>query len=278
MNATNEENIRKNVSIRNNKEGMQPPPLPSLVSSSSLETIHTSIVTAAAMLRPRRSTLRNGVSSHTLSGSVSLASLEAFAIACCKIERVKAKNIFAGSLDGVIVLSIRLGFDQFNGVRRNKRAYDDAPERASAMAKPIRRRAEEEGAPPTELIDVAEGAIERLLRDVRGCDGEEIVETCALSMASVKTVTASATLSTQSSTASSVARPKLIIAARLAAGSPISLKTLRGALGSAFGDGLVTTDAESVSKDFKLPPTDLSRLLEAHGGKALLLFAAVGSR
>ena len=70
-------------------------------------------------------------------------------------------------------------------------------------------------------------------------------------------------------------RPRLIVAARLAAGVPVPLLKLRSALGACFKDGMLTTDASTLGPAYQLPLTAAGQAVENAGQRSILLFAAV---
>jgi len=234
---------------------------------------HQKITSAASILRIQSSQLRNGVSSHRCTNPVSFAALESFIGAATSLLGANAeKRMFLGSIEGVPVVSARLRaavpeqsvHGSNVGGRKKKRSRDDAHERAEAACAKLRKHGDKAH------IDRAQNAIEQLLRTVKGPGGEEVFESCGVSLATQATHNASA-----SAASPGKIRPKVIVAARLSAGVALPLVVMKMALGDCFGDGMITTNPETLGPEYQLPLSAAGKAVEAAGQRSLLLFAAV---
>jgi len=245
--------------------------------------VHERISTAAQPLNPAKSRLRNGISSHRLTGAVSFPLLDAFTqSAAAALGADPEQRLFLGSVDGELHVSAQVS-DRSNGNRdeeaegeqpRRKRQRDDCAERAEGAVAHIRKRVRgaDNGAAQgatLDAIELARGVIEQVLRTVKGARREEVVESCGLSLSSTTGTTA------QGAAGSASERPRLIIATRLSAGVPLPLVALRRALGTCFKDGMVTTKPESLGPSYQLPLSAAGQAVEQAGQRSLLLFAAV---
>lgn len=224
------------------------------------ESVHGHLTTAVAILHGSSSQLRNGVSSHKVKNPISLQALETFCMNATKAGGPTASQLYLASLDGGPVISARLRAETDVNVRGGKkRGRDDAAERAEQTCAKLLRMSK---GPRKVQIEFAQKTIEQLLRTIRGPRGEDIFEACGVSVAPL-------------SSDAAPGRPRLIIACRFSAGIPLSLKTLRAALGECFRDGMITTAPEALGSEYQLPLTDTGRLVEAEGQRSMLLFAAV---
>lgn len=253
---------------------------------SASETImqrqHEQITAACACLKPTASVLRNGISSHNVGSPISFTSLDTFTAQSLIVLGGGGGHdrIFVGSIDGELLVSARLraggtlsadtnsavGAVDKASVGSKKRGRDDSAERAERAVADILKRCVGD-APVHAAICLARQSIESLLRDFKGAGGEEVVESCGLSM-SPKGEDAPAGDSSRS-------RPRLIIACRLSAGVPLPLTVLRRSLGKCFGDGMITTHPEALGEAYRLPLSATGQVVENEGQRSILLFAAV---
>jgi hypothetical protein len=235
----------------------------------SQEDTHVFLTRAAQILSGSQASLRNNISAHKVKNPISFQALDTFCVNATKPGGTGASQLFLSSLDGGPVVSARLRVEPESQGRsgKAKRARDDAAERAELACAKLRRLP---GQLTKAQIDLAQKTIEDLLRGVRGPRSEEVFEACGVSVAPVLTTKAS-----QGVSATAANRPRLIIACRLSAGVPLSLKALRLALGECFKDGMITTHPESLGPEYQLPLTDTGRAVENQGQRSMLLFAAV---
>lgn len=242
-------------------EAPAPPPTP--------EDVHVHLTKAAQILHGRDPSLRNFISAHKVQNPISFQALDAFCVSATTTGGTGASQLFLSSLDGDPVISARLrvNLEPQAPSRKAKRLRDDAAERADMACAKLRSMP---GNLTKAQIDLAQKTIEELLRSVRGPRSEEVFEACGVSVAPLIDTQPSA-----SALGSTLQRPRLIIACRLSAGVPLSLKALRTALGECFKDGMITTHPDSLGPEYQLPLTDTGRAVENEGQRSMLLFAAV---
>lgn len=241
------------------------------------ENIHQKLCKHAGLLTLDKSTLANFVSAHFIKNSLAFAQLERFLEQTAAIVPKGARyNI--GSLGDHLVISVGLRRDEgLLGETQNrskkKRKHDDSADRAKAAVDAARKRLVHDSSITETLLDAAQQQIERLFRDIKGAGDELVFESLGLSVTPTTLVTASCSAQIPSQST----RPKLIIACRLSAGIAVSIHALRSALGDGKGlpDGLLTTSAETLGPEFRLPLSVLGRAAEKSGQKSILLFSAV---
>ena len=104
-----------------------------------------------------------------------------------------------------------------------------------------------------------------ILTTLRGARNETAVESWGLSYKKEEAVSKSQ-------------RPRLILSVRLSPAVAVPVKQLFRVLGAnCRSDGMMTTqDASSISGGFSLPLSEQATTAEAHGQKALTVFATVG--
>ncbi len=224
------------------------------------------------------SRLRNGVSSHNFADTVSFPVLDAFVtrVAQTTPQRRDPLRCYMGSIDGHLVVSVRVRPPSSSlaaePTARRKRGRDDCGDRAETTVSKLRttlRTTQPGNTAALAQLTNAKDTVERLLRNVRGTDGEDPFESCAISFAQSQQQQAS------TAAASSTTRPRLIVACRLSAGVALSLSALRDALGACFRDGMITTKPESLGAAYQLPLRATGHVVEESGQRSMLLFAAV---
>tara|TARA_Y100000389_G_scaffold201103_1_gene243009 strand:- start:1061 stop:1804 length:744 start_codon:yes stop_codon:yes gene_type:complete len=231
--------------------------------TSSAENVHLHLTKAAQILNGNHSALRNSVSSHKVKNPISFQSLDAFCLNATKPGGANASQLYISSLDGEPMISARLKSDTgASSTTKKKRARDDSKERAQAACIKLLRMSQ---GPRREQVLLAQSTIEKLLRAIKGPNSEDVFEACGVSVAPV------------SESQNTPQRPRLILACRLSAGVPLSLKDLRSALGACFKDGMITTQPETLGPEYQLPLTEIGRAVENEGQRSMLLFAAVPS-
>ena len=113
-------------------------------------------------------------------------------------------------------------------------------------------------------LDVAQKVITRLANELRGSDGEIVVQS---------TVMLAKKLSLTDT------RQRVVIAARLNAGIAMRVTTLRNCLGECWADGLLTTQPtlHGIGK-IELPLSEEARAAESFGNAAILLVTSVAAK
>ena len=238
-----------------------------MLADDELDTVHAHLArTAVALLRAKKSTFRNKISSHIIESPLTFSNLEKYCIAATEKKRVNASALFIGSIDGELVISARLGPVSApapvpSGKKKRARESDAGDRAEAACAKLLERDDVDK-----ERVEVARGALERLLRDVKGPKNEEVFEAIGLRAA------------TNAQTSSRV--PSLMINARISAGLPLSIKSLRASLGArCFLDGLLTSNPDGLSSEYQLPNLlpdgGIAEVTKECGQRSIFLFSAV---
>ena len=113
-------------------------------------------------------------------------------------------------------------------------------------------------------LDVAQRVITRLANELRGSDGEIVVES---------------TVMLAKKLGPSDTRQRVVIAARLNAGIAMRVDALRNCLGECWSDGLLTTQTtlHGIGK-IELPLSEEARAAESFGNAAILLVTSVGAK
>ena len=117
---------------------------------------------------------------------------------------------------------------------------------------------------PSDDLNVAQKVITRLANELRGSDGEIVVQS---------------TVMLAKKLGPSDTRARVVIAARLNAGIAMRVDTLRHCLGECWADGLLTTQAtlHGIGK-IELPLSEEARAAESFGNAAILLVTSVASK
>jgi len=114
---------------------------------------------------------------------------------------------------------------------------------------------------PRQEIDIAEAVLTRVVRDVRGPNGEILVESFGVFVRK---------LSEQDE------RPSLVLAVRINSGLAVPVSQLKAALGSCWQDGVISSESATMGIDGSdLPLTEEGRASLAHGNRPLLVVTSV---
>lgn len=225
---------------------------------------HESVSKVAATQNAENSTFRNGVSVHRMRQSVSFSNLAAILGAAAD----QAQRTFVGTMDGCIVVSVNFGYERKAPApppaRSKKRSRDPHEEAAEQAVAQVRRRVVDTSELDDATLGAAQSALRALLADLRGASGETAIESWGLSFKKPE-----ATGTTQ--------RPRLILSVRLTPGVAVPLELLFRLLGpKCKTDGMMTTqDSAALASGFNLPLSEQAQAAEAHGQRALTLFATV---
>jgi hypothetical protein len=258
-----------------------------------INELHTSISSHAAILNANSSKLSRCISIHSTGSLLSLSQLDRFLNECIKVFPTKScYNI--GALVGDIVVSINLqsNSDATDTTAKKKRGYDDSYDRAreSVNAARLRLQKTKSATVDDDHLNLAEDVIANMFRQIKGFNGELVIESLGLSVSPNKmfkntnastgtssTSPTSPTPSTAQPPPNFSTRPQLIIACRLSGGVAIPLITLKRVLSQneAFFDGMITTSVDSLGPEYRLPMSDLGKGAESKGQKSMLLFVAV---
>lgn len=236
---------------------------------------HDSIAQVARAQNANHSSFRNGVSMHRMSQSVSFTNLRAILTAAQGQEH----RTFVGTRNGEIVVSINFNY-QRTAVPppppvSKKRRRDPQEEAVEQAVERVKRGLDATAEVTDDMLNSARMALYTMLTRLRGANGETAVESWGISY---KRPEGSANGPAGIGMPGPQHRPRLILSARLAPGLAVPLPSLFQSLGvRCTADGMLTTqDSTSLASGFDLPLSEAARAAEAHGQRALTLFATVG--
>jgi hypothetical protein len=240
----------------------------------SRKQLHDAISSAASKISDVTSIFQNGVSMHTMPKSVSFAQLRAVMLAAKEND---AKT-FVGTRQGKIVVSVNFNYQTSEaaevglgggrsgppGKTGKKRGRDATEEAVQAAIDRVKRGVHQDDVDET-VLENARGALYAVLTSLRGARNETAVESWGLSYK-------------KEDSAAKVQRPRLILSVRLTPAVAVPLKSLFCVLGASCRlDGMLTVqDSSELASGFHLPLSEQAVAAEAHGQKALSLFATVG--
>lgn len=244
---------------------------------SSIRTqVHDSVSHAASVHgAAQHSSLNNGVSIHRMPESVSFASTRKILAACAEHDH----KLNIGTVDGVMVLS--LNFNTMAGgssilssakpfqPKKRKRQRDPDDEAAQNAVGRVKKGLHDGSILTESALNSAHAAVCGLLKMKGAGEGESVVESYGLSFKAPE--------ASGGNGDGGGGRPRLILSARLAPGTAVSLKALFKALGSTCcEDGMLTVqDSSTLADGFNLPLSEQARVAVVHGQRAISLFATV---
>jgi len=272
-----------------------------------ISELHDSICNHTQLLQSSNTKLSNCISMHFAGNPLSLSQLGRFLNETTKL--VKHRDAFnIGALGGNLIVSIKLtpvgvarettsstttttpkplGSGSFLEPHRrysqSKRGYDDSLDRAREAVGAARTRlgrGEEHLEHLGTHLDVAEGIIANMFREIKGSNGELVFESLGLSVSPSRVIQTNAfqgEQAVQPVQPNFSTRPRLIIACRLSGGIAIPLFTLKRVLSQngQFLDGMITTKIDSLGPEYRLPLSHLGKEAESKGQQSMLLFLAV---
>lgn len=239
---------------------------------NSIEARHASLVSVANAQHCRSSLLTpTNVSMHTLPETASFANVDTLASA------VKTTSYIATQAKD-LVFSVRLGAahgrsadeekeqeeEEDEPPRPKKRRRDTSAEEADRVASARSRLAKSVPSLPSDELDVAQQVLTRLVLNLRGPNGEIVVQSYAL---------LSKKLGADDS------RARMVIAVRLNAGIELKVELLKTCLGACWNDGLLTTlpTLQGIGK-VELPLSEEAAAAASFGNMSLLLVTSVRPR
>lgn len=240
-----------------------PPPTPPTPPTRAAQ--HDAITRIATCNGCKASRFHNGVSIHTMHESVSFVNLKAIVAAAAGQE----KRTFVGTVDGALVVSVNFNYETPPpapaGEKKKKRARDPVEEAVEHAVDRVKRGLKENEDVTPQAIQSANNSLYALVSHLRGADGEVAVESWGLSYKKAEGAFASTT------------RPRLIISVRLTPGVAVSVAAILEHLGPrCTADGMLTIKpSESLNEGFRLPLSEQAQTAEAHGQRAVTLFATV---
>lgn len=234
---------------------------------SGVEALHASLVSAANAQHCRRSMLTPAkVSLHTLPETASFANIEALASAAKGAEAV-----YVATQGKDLVFSARLNDqekkegepteDDEEAQRPKKRRRDTSAEEADRVATARLRLAKSAPSLPSDELDAAQQVLTKLVLNLRGPNGEIVVQSYAL---------LSKKLGVDDE------RARVVVAARLNAGIELKVDLLKSCLGACWKDGLLTTlpTLQGIGK-LELPLSEEASAAAFFGNMSLLLVTSV---
>lgn len=246
-----------------------------------VETKHSALADAATRhLTSSSSSLKNCVSVHSCSNPLSTSQLQRFLEDSKKAVKTK-RSFNLGVLSGELVVSVNMNHAMLETAhpppstsssfsQKRKRGADDSYDRAKSAVDQARDVFARSGsiAPSVDRhLAYSQNVLERIFRDLRGSNGEMIVESLGLSVAPPEALP----------NAPSNGRPRVIVACRLSGGIAIPIYLLRSLVGvdGVFFDGLITTKTDSLGPEYRLPLGQLGKEAEAKGQQSALLFVGI---
>ena len=233
---------------------------------TDFKPLHAALAEAAKGEGCTKSALApGGVSVHTLPQTASFANLEALA-------RASKTTAYVATVGEDLVFSARLGpkeeaeeeEEEEVQPRPAKRRRDTSAEEADRVATARSRLAKSAPTLPSEQLDVAQRVLTKLVRDLRGPNGEIVVQSYAI-------------LSKKLGVAD--AQPRVVVAARLNAGIELNVELLKSCLGACWADGLITTQPtlHGIGK-LELPLSEEASAAAFFGNASVLLVTSAPAK
>ena len=258
--------------------------------------LHESLTKHTELIHSSNTKLSNCISMHFSGNPLSLLQLGRFLDESSKAVRNRAAyNI--GSMAGNLIVSVKLnatstpaGPPNGNGSSilkpsSSKRGYDDSYDRARDAVNAARKRLQKSNTVNSvsdEHLEFAQSIIGNMFRELKGANGELIIESLGLSVTPSTVIKQNAFQTgnvSGSEPANFSTKPRLIVACRLSGGVAIPAFTLRRVLShpnsSQFFDGMLTTKVDSLGPEYRMPLSDLGKEAESKGQPSMLLFVAV---
>lgn len=243
--------------------------------TTDIETTHAALVSVAEIQNCTKSVLtETNVSVHTLPQTTSFANIAAL-VGSTKtsayIGTVESDLVFSSHLnpsgncqnDADADAGADAGADAVDEdtQRPAKRRRDSSGEEADRVAAARWRLAKSVPSLPSDELDVAQRVLTRFVRDLRGPNGEIVVQSYAI-------------LSKKLGVADT--RPRVVVAARLNAGIELKVELLKNCLGGCWEDGLLTTlpTLQGIGK-LELPLSDEAATAALFGNVSILLVTSV---
>jgi hypothetical protein len=231
--------------------------------NTNLKSFHEKVEQSNSLLRITKSTIKDCVSSHVLSGNLSLSKMSAFYKLA--VEEQCGKKSFIGSVMGDLILSVNISHRE--SIQKNKkRKADTYIEAATHAVGRIQKCTNNSESISDKTYEIAINTVSELLK-IKGACEENAIESWALSLRKKGEFGYAPSIDGRSS---------LVVAARIAAGVPISLSSLSNAL-HACKDGMITIENGDIIKDFDLPMTKQCKESHNYGQKSLLLLVSIPS-
>lgn len=219
------------------------------------DAAHSVLTSAAASVRAVSSELRGSISRHVLPPTLAFSALNTLHEAAKEISG-------KGSSDFIVVDRDELLFTYASNFERKangKRKRDiEVEEEVDKIMQPLVNNVD------AESVATARAVVVRFTRDLRGTNGEKILQSISVVHKKLRP--------------SDVA-DRLVISVRLMSGIAFSLAKLKGALGTCWSDGALSVDDEcEMFSSFDLPFSEEGTIALALGHRSLRLITAVPTR
>lgn len=227
---------------------------------------HESITSAACRLNVESSSFVGTVSRHVLPDTISfktLASLHSAAKDACKTSQPLDVIATSGS---DLIFSVKLSptLDRESGGVRSKsgkRKRDLADNHCLQVQTCIKKLNVGSGSVSQSEVDIAEAVLTRIVRDMRGPNGEMLVESFGVFVRKL---------------GDQDGRASLVLAVRINSGLAVPIGQLKHALGSCWQDGVVSSQSSVMGiQQEDLPLTDEGNASLSQGNRPLLVVTSV---
>lgn len=233
---------------------------------TEFETLHATVATVAATHNCSRSQLTpKNVSVHTLPETTSFSSIAALAGAA-------ARDAYIGTVEKELIFSAHLEPKKGEGAdeaepfesrppKKRRRCGNTAAEEADRVAAARARLAQSAPTLASSELDVAEKVVTKLVCNLRGPNGEIVVQSYAILAKKLGVADTS---------------QRVVVAARLNAGIEMNVQLLKSCLGACWEDGLITTlpTLHGIGK-IELPLSEEASAAALFGNAAILLVTSV---
>ena len=249
---------------------------------SNYDVLHENLTALAKHhLQATTHTLQGDISSHTIGpATVSFKQLSAFLDAVKSLDRTYIDKIFVGTSHMKVRVSVapkcKLLADDLppmkKGTKRGRQEpADELAEKVKHIVQPqieqLRTSATETGLLDSSVYEAASLTMQRLLYNLKGPAGQQLIESWALSA-----LTGNGPQVPQWATG-----PKgIILMLRFAPGLPVPLALLRRIMAASFYDGILTITRDVRSDSDTLPLTDEGVVSERAGQVSMRMFAQIG--
>ncbi len=237
------------------------------------ETAHEAVVGVARRHGVESSSLIGTVSRHVLASTTTFQTLAALHGGAKDANKIMRAYDFVATSGAQLVFSVKFnlpisgsGVDNVENEPRSKtsskRKRDLADGHCMQVQNCVKRVNTGAGsAVPRHEVDIAEAVLTRMVRDVRGPNGEMLVESFGVFVKKLS---------------DHDERPRLVLAVRINAGLAVPVSQLKAALGSCWQDGVVSSESSVMGvQDADLPLTEEGSASLAQGNSPLLVVTSV---
>ena len=243
----------------------------------AVQAAHASLSAVALGKRCTESKLVGSVSRHTLPSTASFADVSAMLQAAkASAGNSLAQRSFLATLGSALVFSTSFVEEAPPTATppapppppptaaQGKRKRELCEDQEEGVSKARRRLAAASGPDSQQELDVAQRVLTKLVRDLRGPNGEIVVQSYAI-------------LSKKLGVADS--QPRVVVAARLNAGIELQVELLKSCLGACWADGLITTQPtlHGIGK-LELPLSEEATAAAFFGNASMLLVTSVPAK